>query len=414
MKARIDIPTKLKRIFSPPRGHLRYRGAFGGRGSGKSFTFAKMAAVWGYAEPLRILCTREFQNSIKESFHAELKQAIESEPWLADAYDVGADYLRGQNGTEFIFKGLRHNSDAIKSLAKIDLCIVEEAEQIPESSWLVLEPTIREAKSEIWPIWNPKDKHSATNKRFIENPPPRSEFIKLNYCDNPWFPEELEEQRLHQQKVLDVHMYAHIWEGAYLEISDAIIFSNHYRIEEFTPSQFWDGPYFGSDFGFASDPTAAVKAWQYQNTLYVEYEAGRTKLELDDTALYLTEAIPDIAIHTIRADNARPESISYLKRHGLPGIKAADKGKNSIEEGIELLKSFDNIVIHPRCTGLLQEMRLYSYQTNRAGDILPKPVDAHNHYIDALRYALEPLLPSKTSYSNWAEMPAASEGSIWQ
>ena len=414
MTARIDIPPKLRRLFKATRGALRYRGAYGGRGSGKSFTFAKMAAVWGYAEPLRILCTREFQNSIKESFHAELKQAIESEPWLVAAYDVGTDYLRGKNGTEFIFKGLRHNSDAIKSLAKIDLCIVEEAEQIPESSWLVLEPTIREAKSEIWPIWNPKDKHSATNKRFIENPPPRSEFIKLDYYDNPWFPAELEEQRLHQQQVLDPHMYAHIWEGAYLEISDAIIFSHHYRIDEFQSSPFWDGPYYGLDFGFASDPTAAVKAWTYRNTLYVEYEAGRTKLELDDTAAYLTEAIPDIASYTIRADNARPEAISYLKRHGLPSIKPADKGKNSIEEGIALLKSFDTIVIHPRCAGLLQEMRLYSYQTNRAGDILPKPVDAHNHYIDALRYAIEPLRPSQSTYSNWGEMPDPTEASIWQ
>ena len=101
-----------------------------------------MAAVWGYAEPLRILATREFQASIKESFHAELKAAIASEPWLEAHYDVGVDYLRGRNGTEFIFRGLRHGVNTIKSLSKIDLTIVEEAEDVPETSWLALEATV--------------------------------------------------------------------------------------------------------------------------------------------------------------------------------------------------------------------------------------------------------------------------------
>ena len=149
--ARIKLPPKLKPVFAPARGSVQYRATYGGRGSAKSFTAALMAAVWGYAEPLRILCTREFQVSIKESFHAELKAAVASVPWLADHYDVGVDYLRGKNGTEFIFRGLRHNVGSIKSLAKIDLTICEEAEDIPEESWLALEATVfRQAKSELW------------------------------------------------------------------------------------------------------------------------------------------------------------------------------------------------------------------------------------------------------------------------
>ena len=135
---KIIIPPKLLPVFKPERGAVQYRGAHGGRGSGKSFTFALMAAVRGLEWPLRILCTRDLQSSIKESFHAELKAAIASVPWLESHYDVGADYLRGANGTEFIFRGLRHNSQAIKSLAKIDLTIVEEAEDVPEQSWLDL------------------------------------------------------------------------------------------------------------------------------------------------------------------------------------------------------------------------------------------------------------------------------------
>ena len=97
--ARISLPAKLVPVFAQPRGAVQYRGAHGGRGSAKSFTFAKMAAIWGYAEPLRVLATREFQASIKESFHAELKAAIASEPWLEAHYDIGFDYLRGQNGS---------------------------------------------------------------------------------------------------------------------------------------------------------------------------------------------------------------------------------------------------------------------------------------------------------------------------
>src|SRR5574343_1524165 len=153
-----------------------------------------MAAIYGYAECLRILCTREIQDSIKDSFHAELKNAIASEPWLAAAYDVGVDYLRGKNGTEFLFKGLRHNIGSIKSTAQIDLCIVEEAEDVPEASWQALEPTIRAPKSELWIIWNPRADGSPVDQRFVKNVPPRSAIVEMNYCDNPWFPEVLDEQ----------------------------------------------------------------------------------------------------------------------------------------------------------------------------------------------------------------------------
>lgn len=133
---RVELPPKLVELFAPARGSLRYRVMRGGRGSGKSFSAAKMAAIWGAVEPLRILCVREFQNSIRESFHAELKNAINSCPWLSTQYDVGIDYLRHvHNGTEFIFKGLRHNIEGVKSMAQIDLVICEESETIPARSW---------------------------------------------------------------------------------------------------------------------------------------------------------------------------------------------------------------------------------------------------------------------------------------
>lgn len=398
-QATIKLPPKLVPVFTPPRGELRYRGAYGGRGSGKSFSFALMAAVWGYAEKLRILCTRELQVSIKESFHAEVKNAIASTPWLAAHYDVGIDYIRGKNGTEFIFRGLRHNMSAIKSMAQIDLCVIEEAEDVPESSWQDLEPTIRAKGSEIWAVWNPKKDGSPVDSRFRKASPPRSEIVQMNYHDNPWFPAVLDEQRQHQQRVLDPATYAHIWEGAYLHHSAAQVFRDKYRIDEFTPSTDWDGPYFGVDWGFSQDPTTGVKCWVHDRKLYIEYDAAKVGLELDETAEYLKARVLGIEAHTSRADSARPESISYLKRYGLPRIEPCKKGKGSVEDGVEFIKSFKKVIIHPRCKAAQQEFDLYSYKIDRlSGDILPQLVDANNHVIDAIRYALEPIM-KKTKYS---------------
>ena len=350
-----------------------------------------MAAIFGAVEPLRILCCREFMNSIKDSFHAEVKNAIASNEWLASRYDVGIDYIRGNVvPTEFIFRGLRNNIGSIKSLAQIDICIVEEAEDTPDSGWIDLEPTIRAPKSEIWVIWNAKNRESAVNQRFRSGDlPPRCAIAELNYCDNPWFPAELEEQRQHARRVMSPELYAHVWEGAYLDKSDAQIMAGKYIVQEFEPR---GTAYCGLDFGFSQDPTAAVKCLVHDGRLYVEHDAGKVGLELDQTAEYLKQ-IPDFNSSTIVADSARPESISYLKRHGLPKITGAAKGKGSVEDGIQFIRSFDQVIIHPRCKQTIEEFRLYSYKVDRmSGRVTDAPVDAYNHFIDAIRYAIEPLM----------------------
>jgi phage terminase large subunit len=391
--ARIKLPPKLVPLFTPARGDLRFRVAYGGRGSGKSFTFALMAAIWGYAESLRILCTRELQISIKESMHAELTRAIHSLPWLADHYDIGESYIRGKNGTEFLFRGLRHNMSAIKSMSGIDLCVVEEASDVPQHSWLDLLPTIREPKSEIWAIYNPKNKTDPVDVMFRQESPPRCLAVSVNYHDNPWFPEELEEQRQHSQSVMDQSTYAWVWEGAYLENSNAQVLHGKVRVMAFEPGSDWNGPYCGVDFGFSQDATTAVKCWIHDDALYVEHEAYRVGLELDDTAAFVKAKVPEIERHIVRADSARPESISYLKRHGVPRMESVKKWPGSVEDGIAHMRSYRQIVIHPRCEHAIEESRLYSYKVDRlTGDILPDVVDAHNHCIDAIRYALTPLI----------------------
>lgn len=387
--AQIKLPPKLVPVFS---GQYRYRGAKGGRGSGKSMSFALMLAVRGYAEKIKILCCRELQNSIKDSVHSEIVNAIQSVSWLDAAYDYGESYIRGKNGTEFIFKGLKHNYREIKSISKIQICWVEEAEAVSDQSWRTLTPTIREPGSEIWLTWNPESADSPTQLRFVDNPPARAKIVELNYPDNPWFPDELEEERQNDLK-RDPDMYAHIWEGECITRTEAQILKDKWEVREFEPKEDWDGPYYGMDFGFANDPSTVVKCWINANVLYVEYDAGKVGLELDDTAQYFISRVPDIERHVVRADNARPESISYLRRHGLPNITACSKGKGSVEDGVAHLRSYDIIVIHPRCKETIKEARIYSYKIDRlSGDVLPVILDANNHYVDAARYALEPVM----------------------
>lgn len=397
----ITVPPKLVGIFATTRKDLSYRVLRGGRGSGKSFTAAKMAAIWGATEKLRILCTREYQNSIKESFHAELKNAIESEPWLAQQYDVGRDYLRHKtNGTEFLFAGLRHNISSIKSMAQIDLCIVEEAETVPHQSWIDLLPTIRAEGSGFIIIYNPKRRDSWVAQTFDNGAlPPRTAVVDVNHYDNPWFPTRLQEQLEHDRQILDGALFRHIWEGAYYENSDAQVFSGRYRIAEFDPTPEWGTPLQGLDFGFSQDPTAAVRVWVYDGTLYIEHELYQTRLEIDETASAIIEAIPDADRFRTIADNARPETISYLRRSGLPKVKPCEKGKGSVDDGIMYMRSFKEIVIHPRCRNTAKEFDLYSWRVDKvSGKILDTPQDAFNHAIDAIRYALEPLIKRKQSF----------------
>lgn len=398
-KAQIELPPKLLPVFT---GKRRIRGAHGGRGSGKTFSFALMTAVRAYMAAENgqkgvILCAREWMNSLKDSSMAEVKGAIESVPWLYDYFDIGQEYIRTKNGKiEYIFTGLNRNLDSLKSKAKILIAWIDEAEGVSQTAWDKLEPTVRSDDSEIWVTWNPELDGSATDQRFIKDADELegdSLVVEVNYNDNPWFPTPLDALRRRQKRTLDPNTYAWIWEGAYRQNSDAQIFNHKYSVREFEPQEHWDGPYYGLDFGFSQDPTAAVKCWVGDNRLWIEYEAGEVGLELDDTTEYLRSRIPGICEHTVRADSARPESISHLSRHGMDKIEGVEKWPGSVEDGIAHVRSYDDVVIHERCNEVAREFRLYSYKVDRnTGDILTKIVDKHNHYIDALRYALAPII----------------------
>lgn len=205
----VEFPEKLRFLFAPSR----YKVAYGGRGSGKSWGFARALLILGAARPMRILCTREVQKSIKDSVHKLLSDQIEA-MGLGAHYKVLETEIRGINGTEFLFAGLSTQTiESIKSYEGIDVCWAEEAQKITKRSWTILIPTIRKNDSEIWISFNPELDDDETYVRFVENPPPEAVVVKVNYHDNPWFPSVLEKERQHAKKVLPEDEYNNIWEG---------------------------------------------------------------------------------------------------------------------------------------------------------------------------------------------------------
>lgn len=390
----IQIPPKLIPVFVAE--NVRYRGAYGGRGSAKTRTFALMTAVKAYqlAEAGvsgAILCAREFMNSLADSSMEEIKQAIQSVDWLNDYFEIGQHYIRTRNGLiNYIFCGLRHNLDSIKSKARILLCWVDEAEKVSEMAWRKLTPTVRETNSEIWVTWNPEIKGSPTDLRFRQNPPENSAIVELNYNDNPFFPDVLEQERLNDLARLDYATYAWIWEGAYLENSDKQVLNGKYIIEEFDDDLYKKAErlLFGADFGYANDPNTLIRSFILNDCLYIEYEAYGVHVELNEIPSFY-DSVPESRKWSIKGDCSRPETISYIRREGFK-ISAAKKWQGSVEDGISHLRGFKQIIIHPRCKHTAEEARLYSYKTDRVTEeVLPIIEDKNNHCWDAIRYSLD-------------------------
>lgn len=263
----IKIPDALVPLFSPARGELAFRIMYGGRGSGKSVTAAQIVLLWAINEPLKVLCVRQFQNSIADSFFAELKKALNNTPQLQPFFNVQATTIKGINGSEFHFKGIDRNIASIKSMSGVDLTIIEEAEQISEEAYRMLLPTVRrQPKAELWIITNPRDENSATDKRFVKQVPARSMAIKVNYTDNPFFPKGLEEERLDNLAMMPYPIYAHIWEGEYLSENEYSVYKREWFNERhlYTLADWreFDNIYHSWDTAFktkeANDPSAGL------------------------------------------------------------------------------------------------------------------------------------------------------------
>jgi phage terminase large subunit len=205
----LEFPGKLRLLFKP----ARVKGAYGGRGSGKSWGFARALLVIGAGKKIRVLCAREVQKSIQQSVHQLLADQIAA-LGLSEFYEVLQTEIRGKNGTEFYFAGLSNETaDSLKSFEGVTHCWIEEAQSISKRSWDILIPTIRAEGSEIWLTFNPQLESDETYQRFVVNPPPDCVMVEMNYSDNPYFPKVLEAERQHAKASMRDADYQHIWEG---------------------------------------------------------------------------------------------------------------------------------------------------------------------------------------------------------
>lgn len=395
----LRIPTA--RVFKPLLGRARYKGAHGGRGSGKSHFFAELLVARCVMQPgLRAACVREVQKSLKNSAKLLVEDKIKS--LGLQGFEVLEAEIKTPGGGVIIFQGMQnHTADSIKSLEGFDVAWVEEAQSLSQRSLDLLRPTFRKPGSELWFSWNP-DKPSDPVDSFLrgEHPPQDSVVVQANYSDNPWLPNELRAD-LEDDRARDPDKFAHVWGGQYALAAKARVFRNWVVREFTTPDSAIHR--FGADWGFAIDPTVLVRCHVDGRTLYVDEEAHKVGCEIDRTpALFAGDnpgkwenpdghkGIPGAKKFIIRADSARPETVSYMRRQGFFIVEAI-KGPGSIEDGVEFLRAFD-IVVHPRCTLVAAELAAYSYKIDpHTEEILPVLEDKHNNTIDALRYALEEL-----------------------
>lgn len=388
----IQLPPYAEKLFDP----YRYKVLHGGRGSGKSYTVARTLLIRAAASKRRVLCAREFQNSITESVHKLLSDQAE-ELGLQNFFHIGNHSIVGENGSDFIFRGVRMNVNSIKSMVGLTDLWLEEAHTISQMSWDVLIPTIREPGSEIWVTFNPDQEDDPTYKMFLDkegNPIERDDalVLKVNWQDNPWFPDVLEKEKNHLFKV-NPDLAMHVWEGQIRKNSDSQIFRHKWEVRDFPIQKRYDGPYFGADWGFSTDPTTLVKLYidPYEREILIRNAKFGYHVELDDIPA-MFDSVPESRDRLIRADNSRPETISYIGRQGF-AIEGAEKWTGSVEDGIEWLKSFNKIVIHPECEEMITEAKNYSFKTDRlTGDVLTDIVDAYNHGWDAVRYACQPMI----------------------
>jgi len=405
----VDIPVTA--AFEPLLEPYHYKGAYGGRGGTKSHGFADLLVDECLREHIRMVCVREYQKSLEQSVKRLIEDKIELYG-LTREFRILNTHIEGPHDSLIIFQGMQdHTAASIKSLEGFNRAWVEEAQTLSKKSLNMLTPTIRVPGSEIWFSWNPQlptdpvdDMFRGKAPRKPGQPPweplPNSIAVNLSYRDNPWFSDELRVEMDYDRRT-DPDKYEHIWLGGYERHSESRVFKN-WRVQEFdTPSDTMF--YFGGDWGFSVDPTVLVRCWEkpappgsVRKTLLIDQEVYKIGCEIDHTPALFDKIENGMARNwTIVADSARPETISYLQRHGYPKIEAATKGKDSVKEGVIFLQSYD-IVIHPRCTHTVDEFTMYSYKVDKqTGDVTPILEDKKNHVIDSVRYAVEKLRKAK-------------------
>jgi len=413
---RAEFPDKLQFLFEAHR----YKIAYGGRGASKSWGFARALLILGAQRPLRILCARETQKSIADSVHHLLEEQI-ARLGLQACYEVQKQAILGRNGTEIIFAGLKHNIDNIKSLEACDICWVEEAQTVSKASWQKLIPTVRKDNSEIWVTFNPELETDDTFQRFVVSPPAGAVVEKINFRDNPWFPEVLRGE-IQELRAKDLDAYNHVWEGCCVSILEGAIYAQELRQVDqegritrvpYDPSRpvhtFWDLGY--------GDYTAIwfAQAFPFEFRVIDYLDGSRQALSHYLRALqakpylYGTDWLP----HDARAKSlGTGKSIEDQMREA--GRKVQIVPQLSIADGINAARTlFPRVWFDAeRCADGLQYLRRYRYGiVQTLGTPTREPLhDDASHAADAFRYLSVALKPPKQQEKKLPPAPVRDLG----
>ncbi|OFV50051.1 PBSX family phage terminase large subunit [Oligella sp. HMSC09E12] len=405
MEIDIKFPRKFQSLFKPQR----YKVYFGGRGSGKSWSIARALLLLAAQKPLRVLCTREVQKSIKDSVHRLLSDQIQAME-LGQFYEVLDTEIRGRNGSLFLFAGLAsHTVESIKSYEAVDIVWVEEAQTVSKKSWDILIPTIRAPKSEIWVTFNPELETDETYQRFVVNPPANAFVVEVNYYDNPWFPDVLEQERLEAKRTRPAHEYAWIWEGKTLPAAEGAIYHN--EVTQLQASgRFTHVPASSTlkthtvwDLGW-NDKMTIILAQRSASAIYiVDYieDSHRTvssyvKQLNDMTHNWGIDFLPHDGAHkNLQTGKSTQEVLDELGRSTqiVPNMR--------IEEGISAAREvFPRVYIDKRAERLVDCLKNYRREINRRTNEPGAPRhDEYSHGADAFRYLA--LVADQMSNETW-------------
>lgn len=375
---------------------VRHKALYGGRGGGKSWSVATYLIAKAVAAPLRIVCARQFQSSIRDSSKELIEKRIR-DLGFADEFDITERSIRHANGSVFVFVGLERNPDSFRSHEGADIVWIEEARTISARSLEILLPTVRAFGAELIWTWNPEQPDDPVDYFFRgPHPPADAAIAKVTYLDNKFFDQTSLPAEMNRLKEGNFERFKHVYLGEYDIRYTSKVFTNVRTGRIDIPPNCRS--YVGMDFGFSTDPTALALIYVLLETrqIYIAREVYAHRVSLDQLPELIASIVHDPG-DLIRADSSQPQTIDYLQSRGY-GVVPARKGPGSIKSGIAFLQGFE-IVIDPSCENARDEFRLYSWPTDKiTGVVVPgvNPVDTNNHIVDCVRYACEDVLESAT------------------
>ena len=388
----IDVPLVEKCGEVLFAENVRHKALYGGRASGRSWSIATYVIVCACRSRKLIVCARQYQNSIKDSSKELLERRIR-DLGLSDQFVITNTAITHiETGSSFIFIGLERNVDSIRSLEGADIVWVEEARTVSARSLEILLPTVRAPGSELIWSWNPEMPSDPVDEYFrSREPPPNSRIAHVTYLDNRFFKDTALVSEMALMKAHNPDRYRHVWLGEYDISFERKVYTDVIVGRPEVPPD--TRPLYGCDFGFSTDPSAVIKIYPLlkKRQIYIAAEAV-ARVPMDQLPELVRSVVRDDG-DLIRADSSQPGTIEFLQARGFD-VRPAKKGQGSVRTGIQFLQGYQ-LVVDPACTEVCNELRLYSWPTDKlTGQVISglNPIGGADHLLDSLRYACEDLV----------------------